>query len=621
MPKKTPTVDGVTGQGTEPDPQLTPPTDQEIVNALESYRKEADNERKTGLNPRDDKWRENLDLYWNRWDFTDKAAWQAKEKMPEVPSFVDRFAAAMTEALVSDPSGFYTIKDPGDREGDLTKHLKKMTDAWLSTSGRNQNGYPLAFPSVFEEQVKLGALMAMSAVVTWKTDVPGGRVAIETVDPRMVWLDSTYRNLYRVRRVEIDRHDLAAMAQMKDGEGNPIFRLPQLDQLVTSLAAQDPRERQELTGIGQMQTAQSGRQPIVLDEYIATVLDSRGQPIKERGLYVVANERHLIRGPEDNPFWHGRDWLLYAALGNAPLSVYGRSYMEDFGSIARAFNELTNMILDAVYTTSLKAFAAVPGYLLNPGQLNTGIHGNKVFLLEEGIDPKSFMEAIDLGNLPPESMSLWQGLKNELREASGMNEVATGQFAPKGRTSASEVQEVSKSSSALIRSVASSVETRFLNPMLDLTWKTGLQHARAADPVMQSIVGPVYPELMARRRELISRPITFQARAISGVIEKASTLRSLFQLLQIIGSNQLLLQEFLKEISVNKLVKWLFNLANVPLEQIELSEREKLISSMTAPIQEAQDQARKQPGSAGSGAVGAAQREMASLAGGLGIAA
>src|SRR5574342_562051 len=99
----------------------------QILSALVSYRHEAEENRKGGLNPRDDKWAQNLDLYWGRNDFSNKAKWQAKEIMPEVPSYVDRFAAALKEALVSLPQGFYTVSDPADTEHDLGNAIKRMT--------------------------------------------------------------------------------------------------------------------------------------------------------------------------------------------------------------------------------------------------------------------------------------------------------------------------------------------------------------------------------------------------------------------------------------------------------------------------------------------------------------
>ena len=112
-------------------PQELPVQDEKtskIVTALTDYKREAEDNRKGGLNPRDDKWRQNLDLYWNRYDFSGKADWQSQNVMPEVPSYVDRFAAALKEALVALPNGFYTVTDPYDVNNDLTTPIKSMTD-------------------------------------------------------------------------------------------------------------------------------------------------------------------------------------------------------------------------------------------------------------------------------------------------------------------------------------------------------------------------------------------------------------------------------------------------------------------------------------------------------------
>lgn len=558
----------------------------EIVEVLEGYRTEAVDARKNGMNPRDDKWAENLDLYWNRYDFSEKADWQAKEVTPEVPSFVDRFSAALKEALVSSPDGFYTVSDPADKEGDISGAIKRMNDGWLSTCGRSQNGAPMGFPAVFEEQVKLGALMACSSVTTWKDK----RVSIETVDPRFVWLDHTYRNLYRIRRVEIDKHELKSMAREKDGKGDPLFNLDQIEAAANSIALKDANLREELTGTGQQ--IQSSREPVVLDEYVATIVGRDGKVIGDKdALCVVANEQFLLRGPEKNPFWHGKDWLSFAPLVTTPLSVYGRTYMEDFGSVAKTFNTLTNLILDAVYTSSLKAFAVVPGMLQNPEQIGEGISPNKLFQLEEGVRPQDFIEAIDLGNLPAESVRVWDTMKNSLREAADINEIGLGQFAPKGRTSATEVAQATQSSSALIRSIAHTVETHYLDNQLDLCWKTGLQHVAKDDKTMAEIAGPeLFKALMANRKELVQRPITFQARGISALIQKAQLLQSLIQVMQVMAANELLLREFLQVADVSKLVDLIIDLSGIDKTRLQLSERERLVKSIAQPIEERQNQ-------------------------------
>jgi hypothetical protein len=593
-------------------PAIIPEQDEKstkIVKALATYKTEAEHNRKSGMNPRDDKWRQNLDLYWNRYDHSNKADWQSKNVMPEVPAFVDRFAAALKEALVSTPTGFYTVTDPYDTENDLTTPIKNMTDVWLSVIGRNQIGQPMDFSTVFEEQMKMGALMAMSGVVLWKDDVPGGRVAFESVDPRFIWLDHTYRNLYRIRRTEVDAVDIARMASATSSKGNPIYNLPELNRLVGSLT-QDRRQQEEMTGHGS--EVRSDRKPIILDEYIASVVDEHGQLLMDNEVVIVANDEYLIRGPEQNPFWHKKDWMVYTPLMPVPLSPYGRSYMEDFGSIAKVFTDLTNLILDATYMASMNAYALVPSMLKDPTQVNSGIYPNKIFHLEEGYTVEDFAKKIELGSLDAGSIQIWQSIKNELSDAAGMNEIGLGQLPEKTHIAATAVAGAQQSSSAILRSVAQTVETRFLDPLLDLVWKTGLQHASPNDVRMANAVGKdMYTALLSRRRELIRQPITFQARGISGLIQKQQKLQALLGVMQVISQNENLLAAFMQRIDMNKFIDLLFMLSNVDLTKMAPSQREQMIKSVAQPMQEA---------AAGGQASPAGLKQMGDLATTMGVA-
>ncbi len=575
--------------------------DLELLKVLEGYRSEAEQARLGGLNPRDAKWKQNLDLYWNRHDFSHKADWQAQETMPEVPAFVDRFAAALKEALVATHGNFYTVTDPGDTDGLLALSVKRITDAWLSTCGRNMNGHPLGFPAVFEEQVKLGALTACCGTVLWRKDVPGGRVAFETIDPRFVWFDHTFRNLYRIRRIEIDRHELHTMMKASDNAKKPIFNQEQLERLQGSITVEDEQWRREMTGHGHEN--QSNRKPIVLEEYIATVVGPNGDLLAENALIVVADRKFIIRGPEKNPFWHGQDWLVYAPLVTAPLSVYGRSYMEDFGSLANTFTELTNLILDATYTSALKAFVLVPSMLMNPEQAAEGVHPNKAFLLDEGFVAKDFAAELNLGSLDAGAVQVWQTLKGELSEAAAINELGLGQFAPKGRTSATEVNTVQSNSSALVRSIAQTIETRFLDIVLDLTWKTGLQHVRKDNKRLAAIAGPeMWGALMANRKELVKRPFTFQAQGISSLIQRSQMLQSLLQAFQVISQNDQLVAAFAQQVDFPKLVGLLFELSNIDPSRFTKSERAIQVDQLAQQTQAAAGGA--QPTEAGNQAVG-----------------
>jgi len=593
----------------------TPSVEQamELVEAVTTYKREAEEARRGGPNGRDGKWDENLDLYWNRYNFTAKESWQAKVVMPEVPQFVDRFAAAMKEALVS--ADFYTVIDPSDRDNTLTSAVKNMTNVWLSMCGRNQLGTPLDFPAVFEEQMKLGALMACSSVTGWEPDGKGsGRVTLETVDPRRIWIDHTYRNLYRIRQIEMDRSQLGSLLSQKDNRGDPIYNIGEVGRLIRDTGYGIEAELAALTGYGQQIT--SARGPVLLDEYYATVVRNDGTVLCDKALIVVANDKYLVRGPEANPFWHGKDWVSYTPLVTVPLSVYGRSYMEDFGKIAQTFNDLTNLILDAVYVSSLNAFAIVPEMLSNPEQLAGGVHAGKTFFLEPGFNAKDFAQAIETGSMNQQAFQIWSAIKNELREAAGINEIGLGQFAPKGRTSATEISATSQSSSALIRSVAQTVETRWLDPTLDNIWKTGVQHVGRNDAVLRAACGEqMFDALWQHRKELVSRPITFQARGISKLIERSSKLQMLIQIMQVAASNPVLLQAFMKRVSIDKLVDQFFVLSNIDPDKLQMSERDALVRQIVEPVEQARQaaieagpQAQQQPEGPGAAEFGQAAK-------------
>src|SRR5882757_6235363 len=67
------TQDSMGGTNFSGQPNVAPQVDnREIIAALRSYMTEAQDARRNGMNPRDAKWKQNLDLYWNRVDFSRK---------------------------------------------------------------------------------------------------------------------------------------------------------------------------------------------------------------------------------------------------------------------------------------------------------------------------------------------------------------------------------------------------------------------------------------------------------------------------------------------------------------------------------------------------------------------
>lgn len=254
----------------------------------------------------------------------------------------------------------------------------------------------------------------------------------------------------------------------------------------------------------------------------------------------------------------------------------------------------------------------VPDMLRDPTQANTGVWPNKTFLLEEGYQAEDFAKALELGTLDQGAMNLWTALKGELSEAAGMNEIGLGQLPDKTHIASSAVQGAQASTSTILRSVAQTIEVRYIDPTLDLVWKTGLQHAKQDDVKMAMAVGQeMYQALMLQKQELIKRPVTFQARGISGLIQRNQKLQSLLQIMQIIAQNENLVAAFMQVADMNKLLKLLFELSSLDLSKLAVTPREQLVQSVAQPMLEAGQ---------GGQPTGGAMASMSDLANTMGVA-
>lgn len=567
-------------------------TDNQIVQILTGYWNEADAARKAGTSGgRDDVWEKNIDLYWGRIDWGEKLDWQSKEALPDPQQIVDRFAATMKEALNRDEKWF-DVENKADVEADLVKAIKQFVQIQLDRCGRNPSGHSTPFSNVFERVMKMAAMTAACSDVQWVTDSKSGRgyTAVGEVDPRDVWFDPTGRNLYRIRRTEIDRHELDALADMKDSKGEKIYDEEAIETLQAGFADVDrEHQKEQISGHGQKKESNS-RKTVTLDEYLCTLVDDMGKVWYKNHLFVVANGTTLIRGPEPNPWMHKQDWLVYSPLIAVPFSVYGKSYMENWSNIARVFTEMTNLMLDAMFVTSIKSYAMMPDALKNPEQANTGFSPGKGWILEDGEDIRNFIKEIDMGTVPPELITAWTLIQKMMREGAMFNEISLGKLAP-GEKTATEIAAADQGSSAMMTAIAEWVETGFLEPLLEVIFKCGLQHLSEDDDEIKMILGePMFRALMSQKKEFIDRRFIFRVRGISNLVEKSIKLRALMSSLQILGQIPGLAEIFQAEINPQKLMAELFDLIGYDFSRIKKTERDKQIDQMLT-TQAAQQQA------------------------------
>src|SRR5262245_3928374 len=558
-------------------------THDEIAKLLQDYCAECE----AGRKERDALWSEHWDLYWQRVDMSDKAPWQSHVVLPEFPQFVERFAAALRKALLQ-AGEWYTIEAPPGQLQEFIPVVRSVVDYWLCRAGETENDSAQGFPTIFEEMLKYGALSKCEITVTARTlrtivprieqrEEPGLTmeeapttsyrvvhvktqrtvVEIAAIDPQTVWRDPTGRGLYRRRRTEVDLHTLKEQATLKDDTGQPLWHAEEIAKLTPHSDADLERQRQDRSGETVSSAGALGRKPVVLDEFYGTIIDFQGNVVAENALAVLANGQYLVRGPEPNPFWHGKDWVVGGAVIRVPDTVYHKSYGESWAALARTFTEATNLILDATYTGSMNAFAGDPTVLEDPTQLKEGVHPNKFFILEEGRRAEEFIDHIDLGRLPAESLDVWRGIKDLLQEGAVLNDIMLGNIPAKSDVKATEVVQATESSAAFMESIAENIQLTCLDPVLNLTWQTALQHMDfAKEPELLLALGEQGVKLASLSPEerllLIGGPYTFKAHGLTSVLQRAEKVRRLLAALQAISSNETLAAAFAQQFDMTK---------------------------------------------------------------------
>jgi hypothetical protein len=562
------------------------PTEGDILAILEGYRTEAEYARLAGPNSRDMTWLMHLDQYWNRYDFSNKANWQAREILPQFPLYVDRFAAALKMALISSPKPF-SVAISNDDEGDLAQIIEKsMAEVILPRIGRTPTGHRCNFGIMFEECMKYGAMMMCSTIVSARKVDGVRQVVLENADPYNVWLDPTGRNLYRIRRLEMDLNSFQALAKKVDGKGIPLYDIEEMKTAGSTqgtMEALQRAEREKRTGTAQWQT--STRRPVIIHEFYGTLIDSSGNTIGENVLAVWANQNTLIRKPEKNPFDHGRDWLICAPVLPVPGAPYGRAYVENFATICRTLNELTNLMLDAVFTSAMKAFAVVPSLMEDPGQIDEGVYPNVVFRLQDGALPGDFLKEVNLGQLSPDVLQIWQQLKGELQEGAAFQ----AQQPIKSHTPAAGVGNAQQNDSDLMKSIASNIEGLYLEPLLDTVWHTAIQYIDPKDDEWRSAIGDDWFEALLKGRKQFAKLATrFHFRGISSLIDKSQKLQKVMQMLQVIGQNQQLMAAFQDDTDMKKLLPYLYELFDVERDRFTKTLRQKMIEQLQQQQQQKQ---------------------------------
>lgn len=562
-----------------------------VVRAVRECVREAEEARKDRM----DQNRRNREVYLGQQDYSHKTEDQSTEFLPKLSEAAEQMSAFFKKGLVGMGDWFTVEVANGPLDGEQTR-------AVLQFFLQNVNISPYEtrdFGTIVGEGVKTGLLESLFTLKVhgcFVEETFWGPLAdpisgVETSEPvsqtRKVWklevdvipgdelyLDPSGRNLYKVHRVERDLYEV----QMKAESG--YYDKTEVKKIVEDMARTD-KDAPRASYVNQNEsTKPSFRKKVVIDEFWGTLLNEDGSVAHARCWCVVANEKYLLKKPSDYPFWHGEDPFVSAPLIRVPGSVWHKAVYDNAASLNIALNEMYNLMFDG-------AMAAVWGirqlhvdWLEDPAQVADGIPPGTTLVLGSGVPPQAkALEAVFTTTVPQDSLAIFNLTNQEFLASAMTNDTRLGAV-PQKQVKATELIQAQQSSSLTFDSIISDIENEVIERALRKVWLTLLQNVD--DMATEDVVNAVgldaafaLAQMTPAQRFMAFGNNKFRVHGLSATLAKAGEFQKMMALMQIVGTNPLLLQAFFQKYSPDKVLGAFMKFLNINPYSLQQSPEEQ----------------------------------------------
>lgn len=369
--------------------------------------------------------------------------------------------------------------------------------------------------------------------------------------------DPTGNKLYEIEEMYMDLHEVRALAK---GE-TAIYNLDVVNQLSTAVT-EDPIEQGEKEReTGQNTVITTGHRPKVkLTEFWGNVIDREGNITHENVVITIANDRHVIRKPTPNPNWHQKSPYTVAPLLEVANSVWPIALMDAPTKHNRTIIELNNLILDAAFKKVHAISQIRVQHLVDQSQVSDGIPSGTALRVKNTLPPGAkVMEPVETVDVPNDAINVLNILQQEFNAAALTNDLRQGVM-PSRAVKATEVVEASQTITSIFQGIAKNIESKFIQPEIELEWATIANHWDLIDK-------DIFIKLFGKERgEQLSQldpedvfvdtvnGFAFRVFGISQTLSKAQDFRKLTTLLQTIGNSDVLIEAFVSGFDFKKLL-------------------------------------------------------------------
>lgn len=564
-----------------------------VIKTIQECRREAEDARRTRLKKNKTNW----DVYFGNVDWTHKQEGQSTEHLPKLSAAAEQMSAFVKRALVQFGDWFSVEAPHGSPLS--PEQIRGLIRLFLENLALDRY-HTGSFSTLMSDAVKQALMESLIILKVHGQHMekkyyqaePGlplagigpqlrtekhnvWRLRIDLIPSEHYYPDPTGRRLYEIHRVERDLFDVVQAAE--DG----LYDKDEVAKITEDFSKEAEEGERKARHKGQDEsTPPSFRKRVVIDEFWGTLLGPDGKPIRTNCVSALANDKHLIRKPTDNPFWHGESPMIVAPIIRVPHSVQHKALYDDASALNLALDELFNLILDGGIASVWGVRQVREKWLADPKQVSGGIgQATTISVSDDAPVDAKVVETVTTGKVPPEAMAVLNLTDREMQAAMKTNDTRLG-FLPPRQVKATELLQAEQSSGIVIDAFASDLETEVICKVLKYSWLNILQFAEdiPAEDVVKvlGVNGAFALSQMspAERYSTLGNCMGFKAMGLSATLGRAREFQKFMALMAGVKEFPPLMESFVRRVSGDKILDHLMRSLNINPESMQMSPEE-----------------------------------------------
>ena len=318
------------------------------------------------------------------------------------------------------------------------------------------------------------------------------------------------------------------------------------------------------------------RKRIKVTEFWGTLVDDQsGEVLFENCVCAFANDHTMIRPPEPNPLWHGESPYVVNPIIRVPKSVWHKALSDAPTRHNIALNELYNLMLDGGMMEAHGIKQIHEAWLEDPDQISDGIQAGTTLRVNAQCPPQAkVLEQVATGTVGDNALQMFNITFAELSSAYMSNQFRQGAV-PERAVKATEIVASNNALTGVFSGMVKVVESGQIADLLRKSWLMcaefldNFDQAEMIDLLGEEKASMIMAMSPEERFAQTATGFKFNVFGLSMVMNKINDFRKITTLLQTIASDPNLLQGFMQNMSMSKLLTEIIKTLDIDVDKIK----------------------------------------------------